>query len=148
LAKVSRIVIHCSDSPDNLDISVAEIRQWHMKDRGWKDIGYHAVARRGGIIELGRYEDGDSILEGSEIGAHVRGANSDSLAICIVGRKDFPKAQMTVMLKHVVFWLNAYGLTVDDVKGHYELDPGKTCPNLDMGAVRESLRAMMAQKVG
>lgn len=146
MARVKRIVVHCSDSPDNLDIGVQEIRQWHIKDRGWSDIGYHAVARRNGIIELGRYDNGDSVLEGSEIGAHVKGHNSDSLAICLVGRSNFPKVQMTVALKHVMFWLVVHKLKVSAVFGHYELDPKKTCPNLDMVAFRDAITGMMQQK--
>lgn len=140
MSKIEKIVIHCSDSPDNLDIGVKEIRVWHTSPpRNWRDIGYHAVARRDGTIEQGRYENGDSVLEGKEIGAHVHGQNSDSLAICIVGRKDFTRKQINSVKRHIRQWMTLHGIPVEHVYGHYEFDKGKTCPNLDMVKFRESL---------
>jgi N-acetylmuramoyl-L-alanine amidase len=53
------------------------IREWHVKDNGWSDIGYNAVILRDGTIEMGRQE--------GSIGAHARGYNHDSFAICLVG---------------------------------------------------------------
>lgn len=70
------VVIHCSATRPSLDIGVAEIRGWHL-DRGWSDIGYHAVIRRSGRLEKGR----DWWLNG----AHVRGHNQGTVAICMVG---------------------------------------------------------------
>jgi hypothetical protein len=73
------LVIHCSASPPNVDVGVAEIRQWHLK-RGFSDIGYHFVIRRDGRVEIGRPEN--------LVGSHVRGHNSNSLGICLVGGTD------------------------------------------------------------
>ncbi len=143
MSQIKKVVVHCSDSPDTLDIGAAEIKQWHTmpppKGRGWADIGYHEVIRRSGHVEAGRFENGDSILEGKEIGAHVAGQNSDSIAICIVGRDHFAAEQMEALYERLLYRLKAHGLGVSQVYGHYELDPKKTCPNLNMGRVRLAL---------
>lgn len=74
---IEYIVFHTSASGDQ-DIGAKEIREWH-KEKGWSDIGYHYVIRRDGTIEQGRP------LE--KIGAHVRGYNSRSIGICMIGGK-------------------------------------------------------------
>ena len=75
---VKKIIIHCSDTFNTMDIGVEEIRKWHMK-RGFNDIGYHFVIRRDGTIETGR--------DINTIGAHCKGQNKDSIGICLVGGK-------------------------------------------------------------
>ena len=74
---IKYIVIHCAATKPSADIGAKEIRQWHVKDRGWRDIGYHYVIRRNGEVEAGRP------LE--QAGAHVSGYNSNSIGICLVG---------------------------------------------------------------
>jgi len=128
--KISRVVIHCSDSPDTMDIGKAEITEWH-KQRGFDTIGYHAVCRRDGSIEIGRPEDA--------VGAHVKGHNADSLGVCVVGRKDFTPAQMIALITLVRSWMRKYNITAQNVLGHYELDKGKSCPNLNLNSLREAI---------
>lgn len=144
MARIRKIVVHCSDSPDNLDIGAREIHGWHVRDRGWTDIGYHYVVRRSGTVELGRYHNGDSVLEGKEIGAHVKGQNSDALAICWVGRVKPRAAQMAALLKLVRALMAAHQVPLAKVYGHKELAEGKTCPNLDMDDFRDELRGLAA----
>lgn len=74
--KTNLIVIHCSATQAKADIGVKEIRQMHLQ-RGFKDIGYHIVIRRNGVVE-----DGRGI---NEIGAHVQGSNATSVGVCLVG---------------------------------------------------------------
>ena len=71
------IVIHCSATKPTQNIGAEEIRHWHVVDNGWREIGYHYIIRRDGIVEKGRPED--------EIGAHVKDYNVASLGICMVG---------------------------------------------------------------
>jgi hypothetical protein len=128
LSRITRIVIHCSDSPDTMNIGAEEIRKWHMdpppKGRGWSDIGYHYVVTRSGTIEAGRYHDGDSILEGSEIGAHVAGQNKDSLAICWVGRTKPSAAQYQSLIVLVCLLCASHGVALEGVYGHGQGPPG------------------------
>lgn len=48
-----------------------------MADNNWSDVGYHYVIRRSGEVETGRPVD--------RPGAHVKGANHDSIGIAWVG---------------------------------------------------------------
>ena len=73
------IVVHCSATGPAADIGVAQITQWH-KQRGFDTVGYHYVIRRNGTVETGRRE--------SEIGAHVRGHNANSIGVCLAGGVD------------------------------------------------------------
>ena len=73
------IVIHCSATRGSQNFTAADIRRWHL-EKGWKDIGYHFVIRRGGTVEPGRAQDA--------IGSHVQGHNTDSVGICLVGGID------------------------------------------------------------
>lgn len=55
----------------------AEIRRWHMKDNGWRDIGYHWVIDRDGAMMAGRKEN--------VIGAGVAGHNNGVIHIVALG---------------------------------------------------------------
>lgn len=79
MRKIDKIIIHCSATPPNMDIGAATIDQWH-KERGFNQIGYHFVIKRDGEIEDGRP------LE--LVGAHVKGYNTGSIGICLIGGVD------------------------------------------------------------
>ena len=73
---IKSIVIHCSATEPDQDVSRDDIDNWH-KDKGWIMIGYHYVIRRNGTIEIGRQE--------SVQGAHVKGHNRNTLGVCMIG---------------------------------------------------------------
>ena len=137
---INLIVLHCSDSTFG---DAALINQWHQQ-RGFKKIGYHYVILNGfrtksaydsgvmdctdGMVEFGRSEE--------EIGAHVEGYNANSIGVCLIGQGNYSELQMET----------ARGLIVDKLLkkypaaklvGHYELNPDKTCPMMDMDAIRK-----------
>ena len=70
------IAIHCSATKPTKDIGEDEIRAMHTA-RGWSDIGYNAVIRRDGRIEIGRPLD--------YAGAHIKEFNLLALGVCLVG---------------------------------------------------------------
>ena len=134
--KISKIVVHCADTPNGMDIGAKEIKQWHTdpkpKGRGWSDIGYHYVIRIDGKLETGRNLN--------VAGAHVAGHNSDSIGICLVGRDSFAYEQyhnLCVLLKDL---MKQFNLKPSDVYGHREFDKGKACPgNLDLDKLRKDI---------
>lgn len=132
---ITKIIIHVSDSPDSMDIGVKEIRPWHVdpppKGNGWKDIAYQAVVRRDGTLEIGRPYD--------QAGAHTKNHNSDSVGICWVGRVKYTPLQYLTLLNTTRMLMAVHGLKTTDVYGHAELNPGKSCPNLDMNQFRRDL---------
>jgi len=78
-ARTDYIVIHCSATKPTQDVDAAAIDEWH-RARGWAGIGYHLVIKRDGTVEPGRPLD--------SAGAHVRGYNSRSIGVCMVGGID------------------------------------------------------------
>ena len=73
------IIIHCSATRAEQDITAADIESWH-RARGFWTIGYHYVIRLDGTIEPGR----DVTLDG----AHCMGWNKRAIGICYVGGLD------------------------------------------------------------
>lgn len=130
------IVIHCTATPDGREVTADEVRGWHMNDRGWSDIGYHFFIRRDGTLELGRDLDKDGfVLE--EVGAHVKGYNLNSIAICWAGGaagiddrtpQQHRTLESLVKLLHEVF-------PAAQIMGHRDF-PGvkKDCPSFDVEA--------------
>lgn len=114
-------IVHCSDSPDDMDIGVEEIRQWHL-GRGWDDVGYHFIIRRNGVIEMGRTLNVQ--------GAHCVGYNMKSVGTCLVGAHDFTEAQFSSLRRlHTMLESLFNGIKA---AGHRDFNRHKTCPNFDV----------------
>jgi len=127
------ICIHCSATGPTLDVDAAEIRRWHVSNRGWSDIGYHLVIRRSGVVELGR----DLWRQG----AHEPRINSESVAVCLIGGVDAqgnPEANYTpsqwLSLTRVIDFLRSL-YPGAKVVGHNELSD-KACPSFDVQEMR------------
>jgi N-acetylmuramoyl-L-alanine amidase len=131
---ITDLVVHCSATPEGMDIGAKQIRQWHMNPpNSWNDIGYHYVIRLNGVIEKGR--------EDAVAGAHVAGHNANSLGICMVGGLDHdgrnPKATFTAeqykALHALLHDLQHKYPSATNVKGHRDY-PGvhKACPSFDV----------------
>ena len=79
---ITEIFVHCSATKPNWMAAnsckqkVEEIDRWH-KGNGWSGIGYHFVVDRQGDVCVGRPVE--------KVGAHVKGHNSNSIGICLVG---------------------------------------------------------------
>lgn len=76
MRKINLIIVHCSATKEGKDYTVADIDRWH-RERGFKKIGYHYVIYRDGTVHEGRAE--------SEIGAHCKGYNANSIGVCYIG---------------------------------------------------------------
>lgn len=131
--KTDAIVVHCSQTPASMDVGVAEIRAWHVKERHWRDIGYHYVIRRDGTVEMGRPT--------WAVGAHVEGENLHTVGVCLVGGGDgeggwednFTPEQWQSLERTVASLMRRYGTGVA-VKGHRDYPTPKQCPSFDVGA--------------
>lgn len=138
--QIKRIILHCSASAWG---DASAIDKWH-KERGWEGIGYHYVIV-GGRVAASRYDPNADgwVQKGRPIetqGAHCLGHNEDSIGVCLIGERHFTPEQLLTALPVVLAsLLKEYGLTVDDIYGHYELDDKKTCPNIEMNRYRAVL---------
>lgn len=130
---VHDIVLHSADTkPDWMEDArtsqkVAEIKRWHIEDRGWKDIGYHWIVDRDGTAQAGRRE--------TVIGAGVLGFNSGVIHICLIGgnggnekdrfSKHFTVAQ-DLAVQRLIASIKSRTL-IDRITGHNE-HAAKACP--------------------
>ena len=147
--EINKIIVHCTDSPDNMDIGFTEINQWHQ-ERGFDGVlvgidshrvycGYHYIIRRDGTTQVGRPDH--------YIGAHVKGYNKNSLGIVWVGKTLITPEQTATLMTLLRMLCMRYALGINEVYGHTELNPLKSCPNLDMDKIRLDLSQMIPSSV-
>lgn len=117
---INSIIIHCSDTPTERDVTAEDIHGWHL-DNGWDGIGYHYVIRIDGAMEKGRPD--------YWVGSHVAGHNTGSLGICLIGCGEYTPEQW-YSLKRLVNELKSIHKEAK-VLGHNELS-SKTCPNFNV----------------
>ncbi len=133
MRKINKIIIHSSATKPSMDIGVEEIRDWHVKGNGWKDIGYHHIIRRDGTLENGRSFE--------VAGAHCKNQNRYSIGICLVGgvseddvkipEDNFTQPQFD-QLKVLIKWLMKEHKDIK-VFGHNHF-ANKACPCFDVQA--------------
>jgi N-acetylmuramoyl-L-alanine amidase len=131
---VQGLVIHCTATPsdwrkdDTSAERVEAIRQMHIRERGWRDIGYHWLIDRDGTVLPGRPE--------TQIGAHVAGHNTGTIGISLFGGitskprdlfgRNFTEAQRVALVARIQDIKQRTKLLW--IKGHNEFDSGKACP--------------------
>lgn len=125
---VTRIVVHCTATPEGREVTIEDVRRWHVEERGWSDVGYHWLIELDGTLKQGRHE--------SRSGAHAKGWNGVSIGVCYVGGCDEnmkPKDTRTDDQKITL------GCLLQDLKGRYpkakiigHMDiSSKACPSFD-----------------
>lgn len=116
-SRTTRIILHHAAK---VTCSVQDIQRWHLAN-GWAGIGYHFFVRKDGNIYRGRPEN--------TVGAHVTGANADSIGICFEGNYEaeasMPQAQVTAGKELVAYLKNKY--RINTVKAHRDVG-ASSCP--------------------
>jgi len=123
---IKKVIIHCSDSDIDSHDDISVIRDWHVNENGWSDVGYHYFIQKNGNVQIGRNE--------KTIGAHCRGYNRESIGICLHGKykEEFTNDQFTALAILVEDILRRYNLDIDDIYGHKAFDKKKSCPNFSV----------------
>ena len=126
MTRIERLVVHHSAS--DLITKAEDIELWHLA-RGFSGIGYHFVIEQDGGRRVGR--------PFPSVGAHVKGANHDSIGVCLVGDNTRPEAQWTRLQRASLRELvQAVRVLLPDIKvcGHRDL-AATECPGLDLNAI-------------
>ena len=148
MRNIDSIIVHCSATKAGQDFTATDIDRWH-RERGFNGIGYHYVIRLDGKLEKGR----DVALPG----AHCKGWNEQSIAICYIGGLDGngrpadtrTNAQKRVLYQIIMDLQREYNIlqvlghrdTSPDLNGDGVIEPYeyvKGCPCFD---VKEFLRS-------
>lgn len=129
MRKITKIIVHCSATPEGRDYTVADIDRWH-RQKGWNGIGYHYVIYRDGSVHTGR--------DVEVMGAHCAGQNAYSIGVCYIGGmtadnkkpKDTRTPEQKAALRDLVELLRTEYPTAT-VHGHREF-ANKACPCFDV----------------
>ncbi len=124
MRKINSIIIHCSASDYAHHDNLSAIRHWHVRERGFSDIGYHFVITKDGSVKVGRP------LE--RVGAHCKGFNQFSIGICLTGKDYFSSEQFTSLHVICLELCEQFGLALSNIKPHNSFNKQKTCPNFDL----------------
>lgn len=122
---ITKLIVHCTATREGKNFTVEDVRRWHVKERGWSDIGYHFLIYLDGSIHAGRPID--------KVGAHTSGHNTNSIGICYVGGLDAngkakdtrTDAQKKALRKLLTDLKKIYPKAT--IHGHYEF-ANKACP--------------------
>ena len=127
LSEVKFIVVHAADSKENMNVTVDTLKQWHVVENGWPDIGYHYFIKFDGS----RYTCRSAAFQG----AHCVAVNDKSLAVCLEGGfggvDNFTESQKNQLFNLIT------ALKIQNpnaaVIGHNHIDD-KPCPCFDVTA--------------
>ena len=139
---VNKIVVHHSASAKSTTKS--DIEKWH-KERGFSEIGYHMVIGANGVKEEGRST--------SKAGAHAKGANADSLGVCVTGdfEKETPDTkQVNALTDILVKWCKEHSLKETAIYGHYNVPGGTTatsCPGEKLKSKLNEIKLKVKEKL-
>jgi N-acetyl-anhydromuramyl-L-alanine amidase AmpD len=148
---INEIIIHTTATrPEWMAVhgtlaKVQEIARWHVRDRGWRAIGYHYIIDRDGTVANGRP------LE--QVGAHVKGHNANSIGIALLGGfggaaddmfADHYTPAQDKALRKLIADLQTRFPEIGKVTGHSTY-ARKSCPCFIVG---EWLRATSATEIG
>lgn len=113
-SQVSLAVVHHTAGPNSYSSVAGAKRQlradmaYHVKSRGWCDLGYNFVVDKWGNI----YEGRRGSIQSARVGAHASGFNSMSVGISMLGNystKTPPWAVRNSVAKLVAWKLSRYG---------------------------------------
>ncbi len=61
--------------------------QWHVRENGWRKIGYHRILTPEGRVI---HDNGRRLRSLYEVGAHVRERNRGTIGICLIPARTVP----------------------------------------------------------
>ena len=130
MREITKIIVHCTATPEGREVDVEEIRKWHTEaPRNWSDVGYHFHIKLDGTLQEGRPIE--------RTGEHCARQNFCSIGISYAGgmTKDMKEAKdtRTPEQKDVLTdFLHELKEQYPKAKiyGHRDFSP-KACPSFD-----------------
>lgn len=159
--EINFIVVHHTVSAS---ATVDSIRAYHVGNKGWDDIGYHAVVHRDGTLHAGRSEStrgahtANPAREGTEVGELTRSlmpdednsGNAASLGIVVCGNMNNltpTHDQINCVVDQCVTWCSNYEIDPAHIFGHRDFQTHKTCPGSNMYERLPEIRRAVARRI-
>lgn len=137
---ITKIVIHCLQTPVQRADSAEDVHQWHL-DKNWSGIGYHYVIQADGTLQVGRGIDYD--------GAHVYQHNKNTIGVAMAGGMTVDKViAENTFTKDTLYVLDdlirKLMCMYPDVPiyGHREIDAHRSCPCMDIPEFIKGMRCL------
>jgi len=136
---VGALIHHSATGPT---VTAKAIADYHVKERGWLDVGYH------GLVELAgggyKFAPGRSL---AMHGAHCPGKNRTHLGLCLIGNyanATPPIAQLEVAAEILAEWCVAFDFSPEDIYPHKAFRKTE-CPGIvDILGLRARVAAILA----
>lgn len=121
MRNIKYIIVHCTAGNQNQ--TVADLKKWWKEGMGWKQVGYHKVITKDGIVH--------TLVDDSVITNGVAGYNSNAVHVSYCGGIDSKlktldnrtDAQKVSLEKVVKDWHKLYPDA--KIKGHRDFSPDK-----------------------
>lgn len=144
MARLQRLVIHCTATKPGREVTSDQIRSWHTGPvwaggRGWKQVGYTDMIHLDGAVERLVGNNEDAHVDPWEITNGAKGYNTTSRHIVYVGGLDADgtpadtrtPAQLTALEAYVRDFHRRFPQV--RIVGHNEL-AAKACPSFEVQA--------------
>lgn len=128
MRRINKIIVHCTATQRDHDVTVEDLRKWHVEERGWSDIGYHFfIDLKGEVHECRPIE---------KTGAHSKGQNFDSIGVAYAGGlgsdnawHDTRNEEQKLSLEELLCYLKVL-FSKAKIYGHRDFSE-KMCPSFD-----------------
>jgi hypothetical protein len=136
------VIVHHSATGPN--VTAKQIRDYHVKQRGWLDVGYHGLISK----ESGHW----GFVEGRPLsltGSHCPGKNQTHLGLCLIGNFQFttpPIEQLDATALVLAEWCVAFDFSPENIYPHRQYRHTE-CPGMvNMLTLRERVYALLAHE--
>ena len=119
--RIHTVFVHCSASDKETHDDVSMMREWHVKGKGWDDVGYHYFITKAGDIQPGRPVEKTPAAQARY--------NTGTIAICLHGLMEelFTQKQFESLIAFCKSIEAAYPNKKMRFRGHCEV-AAKACP--------------------
>lgn len=132
------LIIHCTATPEGREVSRHDIKRWHLKERGWKRLGYSDLIQLdGNLVGLTKFDTDDEV-DYHEMTWGATGINRISRHVVYAGgmNKEFTKPMDTRTPEQLITMETYVRYTIlrhpkIKVAGHNQFSR-KACPSFNV----------------
>ncbi|OEK05993.1 lysozyme [Flavivirga aquatica] len=139
MAKLKYLVIHCTATPEEREVTKQNIKDWHLKGRGWSRVGYcDLIQLDGTLVSLHEFNQ-DDYVDNWEVTNGAKGYNGISQHIVysggvskdniLIAKDTRTKAQKKALETYIRYMILRHPKI--KIIGHNQIS-NKGCPSFDV----------------